>query len=95
MSTSRCPVVRRQAEPYGSQGFTTDYHDWSGPDDTCAFCGVTRRGAQGSDDRRPGWEGIEADRLHRELQLLLADLHEANPAFVPDRGRWTRLFPEA
>lgn len=94
MPTSRCPIVRPQAEPYGSQGFTTDYHDWRGEAGYCKFCGVSRRDARTDVETRPrhGWRGLEVDRAEREFQAILA----ARPRLdglphTPNPERWASV----
>lgn len=96
MPTTRCSVVRRQAEPYGSQGFTTDYHDWHGDGGSCKFCGVSRRDARTDAETRPtrrlGWRGIEADRAEREFEVILANRprREGLP-YSPSPDRWASV----
>lgn len=101
MPTSRCSVVRPQAEPYGSRGFTTDYHDWKGPGGSCKFCGVSRAGAQVDVETRPRleWRGLEVYQAEQEFEQILA-ARPPRPAihYTPNPERWasiTRLLTAA
>lgn len=95
MPTSRCPVVRPQAEPYGSRGFTTDYHDWHGEAGRCKFCGVSRTAARTTVEERPlrlGWQGLEVDRVRREFEQILVARQADGVPYSPDPNRWANVI---
>jgi hypothetical protein len=85
--------VRPQAEPYGSRGFTTDYHDWHGEGGRCKFCGVSRAGAQVDVESRPrrGWRGLEVFQAEQELEQILAARPRSLIPYTPNPQRWASV----
>ncbi len=98
MPTTRCPVVRLQSGSYGARGFTTDYHDWSGEEGRCKFCGISRRDAQTKDESgRPGWRGFREQAAYdaeHEFGVIMSTrpTREDLLPYSPNPDRWASIM---